>query len=113
MMDIGFNCVKPDIWMVRLMCLLGWIEDALPAASPDAAIEKNYQKRPIAIAVITRARQIAKEMRAWHPEAPLREYDFVMVSYGQKPKIEYGIVRSLHKDWLPVQRIMEWHPSSG
>jgi hypothetical protein len=65
MMDIGFNCVKPDIWMVRLMCLLGWIEDTLPAASPETVIKKNYQKPRIALAVITRARQIAEAMHAW------------------------------------------------
>jgi hypothetical protein len=111
MMDIGFNCVKPDIWLVRLMCRLGWIEDALSAASAETVIKKNYQKPRIAEAVITRARQITKEMHAWHPEAPLREFDFVMVKYGQKPG-EYGITRSLHSTWRPVERIMEWHPSS-
>ncbi len=44
MMDIGFNCVKPDIWLVRLMCRLGWIENALPAVSTDAVIKKNLSK---------------------------------------------------------------------
>jgi hypothetical protein len=72
MMVIGFNCVKPDIWLVRLMCLLGWIEDTLPAASTEDVIKKNYQKPHIANAVITCARQIAEAMHAWHPEAPLR-----------------------------------------
>jgi hypothetical protein len=109
MMDIGFDCVKPDIWMVRLMCRLGWIEDELPAGSTETVIKSTYQRPGIALAVITCARRIAEAMHAWHPEAPLREFDFVMVKYGQKPG-EYGIVRSLHDDWLPVQRIMEWHP---
>jgi hypothetical protein len=109
MMDIGFSCVKPDIWLVRLMCLLGWIEDTLPAASTETVIKKNYQKPPIAVAVITCARQIAEAMHALHPEAPLREFDFVMVKYGQEPG-ECGIVRSLHNEWRPVQQIMEWHP---
>jgi hypothetical protein len=109
MMDIGFNCVKPDIWLVRLMCRLGWIEDTLPAASTETVIEKNYQKPRIAVAVIKCARRIAEAMHAWHPEAPLREFDFVMVKYGQKPG-ECGIVRSLHNEWRPVQQIMEWHP---
>ena len=103
MMDIGFNCVKPDIWLVRLMCLLGWIEDTLPAASTDSAIRKNYQKPAVARAVITCARQIAGVMTAWYPEAPLREFDLVMVQYGQ---------RGLHDHWRPVQRIMEWNPDS-
>jgi hypothetical protein len=44
MMGIGFNCVKPDIWLVRLMCRLGWIENALPVNSADAVIRKVYQK---------------------------------------------------------------------
>ncbi len=109
MMDIGFNCVKPDIWLVRLMCRLGWIEDALSADSPETVIKQNYQKPRIAEAVIPCARRIAEAIHAWHPEAPLREFDFVMVKYGQKPG-EYGIVRSLHDNWLPIQRIMEWHP---
>jgi hypothetical protein len=112
MMDIGFTCVKPDIWLVRLMCRLGWIEDVLPAASPDSAIKKNYQKRAVAQAVITCARQIAEVMTAWCPKAPLREFDFVMVKYGQRPG-KCGITRSLHDDWLPVQRIMQWHPPNG
>ncbi len=111
-MDVGFNCVKPDIWLVRLMCLLGWIEDTLPAASTEADISKKYQLPAVARAVIARARQIAATMNAWHPEAPLREFDFVMVKYGQNPG-EYGIVRSLHGLWRPVERIMEWHPTSA
>lgn len=112
MMDIGFNCVKPDIWMVRLMCLLGWIEDALPAVSGEDEIRGKYQTPKVAEAVINRARRISEAMDAWQPEAPLREFDFVMVKYGQKPG-EFGIVRSLHDEWLPVQRIMEWQPQNA
>lgn len=112
MMDIGFDCVKPDIWLVRLMCRLGWIESVLPASSYEGSIRKTYQKPNVAVAVITCARQIAHAMHAWHPEAPLREFDFVMVKYGQKPG-ESGIVRSLHDTWRPVQEIMKWHPQSG
>lgn len=114
MMDIGFNCVKPDIWLVRLMCRLGWIEDTLPAASTDAFIRKNYQQPRIAVAVITCARQITQAMHAWHPEARLREFDIVMVTYGQKVthgQTNDGITRSLDED-LPVERIMEWNPTS-
>jgi hypothetical protein len=111
MMDIGFNCVKPDSWLVRLMCLLGWIEDTLPAASTATVIKNRYQTPLIARAVITCARRIAKAMHAWHPEAPLREFDFVMIKYSQNAG-ECGIVRSLHEQWRPVQRIMEWHPQS-
>ena len=114
MMDIGLDCVKPDIWLVRLMCRLGWIEDALPAASTDAFIKKNYQQPRIAVAVITRARQIAQAMHAWHKDAALREFDIVMVTYGQKVthgQTNDGITRSLDED-LPVERIMEWHPPS-
>jgi hypothetical protein len=110
MMDIGFNCVKPDIWLVRLMCLLGWIEDALAATSTEDQIRKTYQTPSVAKAVITRARQIAGAMHAWHSDAPLREFDLVMVKYGQRPG-EFGIVRSLHEHWLPVQDIMKWRPS--
>ena len=108
MMDIGFNCVKPDIWLVRLMCRLGWIEDTLPAASTETVIKNTYQTPPVTVAVITCARQIAEAMHPWHSEAPLREFDFVMVKYGQRPG-ECGITRSLHDEWLPIQRIMEWH----
>jgi hypothetical protein len=107
--------VKPDIWLVRLMCRFGWIEDTLPAASTDAVIKKNYQEPRIAVAVITCARQIAQAMHTRHPEAPLREFDIVMVTYGQKVKhgqTNDGITRSLDES-LPAERIMEWHPSSG
>jgi hypothetical protein len=114
MMDIGFNCVKPDIWLVRLMCRLGWIEDVLPADSTGSFIRKNYQRPRIAIAVITCARQIARVMNAWHRDAPLREFDIIMVTYGQKVtdgQTNDGITRSLHEH-LPVERIMEWNPPS-
>jgi hypothetical protein len=114
MMDIGFNCVKPDIWLVRLMCRLGWIEDALPAASTDAFIKKNYQTPRVAVAVIKCARKIAQAMDAWYPDAALREFDIVMVTYGQKVtqgQTNDGITRSLSED-LPVERITEWNPSS-
>jgi hypothetical protein len=114
MMDIGFNCVKPDIWLVRLMCRLGWIENTLPAASTDVFIRKNYQQPRVAVAVITCARQIVREMHAWHPEASLREFDIVMVTYGQKVthgQTNDGITRSLNED-LPVERIMEWDSQS-
>ncbi len=114
MMDIGFKCVKPDIWLVRLMCRLGWIEDTLPADSPDAFIKKNYQHPRVAAAVINCARRIAQAMHAWYPEAPLREFDVVMVTYGQKVthgQTNDGITRSLDED-IPVERIMEWDPPS-
>jgi hypothetical protein len=75
----------------------------------DRDIRKQYGTKRVALAVIACARQIAEVIHAWHPDAPLREFDFVMVRYGQKPG-DYGITRSLHDDWLPVQRIMEWHP---
>lgn len=109
MMDIGFNCVKPDIWLVRLMCRLGWIEDVLPPAASETVIKRTYGTPPVARAVIACARRISEAMHAWHPEAPLREFDLVMVKYGQRPG-EWGIVRSLDHDWRPVQKIMEWHP---
>ena len=111
MMDIGFDCVKPDIWLVRLMCWRGWIESALPASSTETVIRRNYQTPKVACAVIKCARQIAKTMQAWHPEAPVREFDFVMVKYAQD-RGECGTVRKLHEQWLPVQRIMEWQPDS-
>jgi hypothetical protein len=60
------------------------------------------------VAVITGARQIAQVMHAWHPEAALREFDIVMVTYGQK--VTHGqtndwTIRSLDED-LPVERII-------
>lgn len=111
MMDVGFNCVKPDIWLVRLMCRLGWIEDVLPRSAPEQLIRRRYGTRPVAVSVITRARKIASVIHAWNPDAPLREFDLVMVKYGQV-KGEMGIERSLHNEWRKVQRIMEWNPPS-
>jgi len=109
MMDIGFNCVKPDIWLVRLMCRLGWIESVLPSNTLDTAIGRTYGTPPVAREVITCARRVAAAIHAWNSDAPLREFDLVMVKYGQRAG-EWGIVRSLHTDWRPVQQIMEWHP---
>lgn len=94
MMDISFACVKPDIWLVRLMCHLGWIEDVLPASSEDAAIKQKCLTPNIARAVITCSRRIANVMHTSHPEAPLHEFDFVMVKSCQEPG-ECGTVRSL------------------
>jgi hypothetical protein len=111
MLDLGFNCVKPDIWLVRLMCRLGWLGETLPAGSGDAVIRKKYQSKPVAVAVIGCAREIARAMNPWHPDAPLREFDFVLVKYGQT-KGEFGIERSLDAIW-PVERIMEWNPSDS
>jgi hypothetical protein len=111
MMDVGFPCVKPDVWLVRLMCRLGWIEPVLPAMAPDALIKKVYQRPAVAEAVITCARRIAEVVEPWHPEAPLREIDFVMVKYGQRPG-EFGMTRSLHEEWLPIERIMDWRPGA-
>ena len=109
MMDLGFSCVKPDIWLVRLMCRLGWIEDVLPSSASEDVIRRGYGTRRVAVEVINRARQVASVIHAGNPETPLREFDLVMVKYGQV-KGEMGIERSLHNEWLPVQRIMEWNP---
>ncbi len=108
LMDLGFNCVKPDIWLVRLMCGLGWIEDVLPPSTPDEEIRRDYGKPRVARSVIARARQIAPAIHAWNPCAPLREFDLVMVKYGQDPDVGCGIERSLFKEWGGVERVMEW-----
>jgi hypothetical protein len=112
MMDIGLNCVKPDIWMVRLMCLLGWIDAVLAPNAAEVQIRGCYLRPNTARCVIDRARAISKEIIAWNPSAPLREFDYVMVKYGQDPG-DAGIVRSLHRDWLPIQQIMEWNPQEN
>ena len=112
MMDLGFDCLKPDIWVVRLMCRLGWIEDVLAASSADTHIRKVYRTPEIAAAVITCAKRIMEALRTKGENVSLREIDFVIVKYGQKPG-EFGMVRSLHEEWLPIQRIMEWQPDSA
>lgn len=104
MTDVGFQCVKPDIWVTRLMCRRGWIKDVLPAKSLDATIKKDYLKPKVAWAVISRAREVAREIDAWNPESPLREIDLVMAKYGQVPEPEFGIVRSLYQQEHPETR---------
>jgi hypothetical protein len=107
LMDLGFNCVKPDIWLVRLMCLFGWIEDALPPDTPYEKIRRTYGTPRVARSVIARARQIASAIHPWNPDAPLREFDLVMVKYGQDPG-ECGIERSLFNEWGGVERVREY-----
>lgn len=98
MTSLGFPCVKPDIWLVRLMCRFGWIENVLAWDSGEIEIRKKYQTREVAESVIRSARKAAGAIQAWHPATPLREFDLVMVKYGQDPDREWGIVRSLWQD---------------
>ncbi len=106
MMDIGFNCVKPDIVLVGEMCRLGWIHDVLPADVDDRTIHRKYCRPDVIGAVIKTAREVAAKIEPWHPESPLREFDFVMVKYGQRPG-ECGIIRCLDTDWCLIEKILE------
>jgi hypothetical protein len=111
MMDIGFDCVKPDIWLVRLMCRLGWIADVLHPEASEDTIRKKYQTPDVAAAVIAAARLMVAALQKRGRSLSIREVDFILVKYGQNPG-EFGIVRSLHRTWRPVQYVMEWQPTT-
>jgi len=116
MMDLGFDCIKPDIVMSRLVLARGWLahfSDQLPADLQEADLRGkgkyrnkfHYTNHVVIEPVVNLARAFASKMRqqretlerdiGWVSSNPSREFDTFMVSYGQRPDPSAGIVIQL------------------
>jgi hypothetical protein len=116
MMDLGFDCIKPDIVMSRLVLARGWLahfSDQLPADLQEADLRGKgkyrnkflYTNHIVIKPIVNLARAFASQMRqqretlerdiGWVTSNPIREFDIFMVSYGQRPDPSAGIVIQL------------------
>ncbi len=120
MMDIGFPVMKPDIVISSLFLSLGWLHEIIPNLPKDLtphdlrgkshSREKSkygskyvYTNPKMYKPIIDLARKLAEnvtetDLRAdirWVSTNPLREFDFFMVKFGQKPEPKMGVVRQL------------------
>ena len=112
MMDLGFDCIKPDIVISRLVLSLGWLanfSDQLPADLTEADLRGkgkyrskfHYTKSIVIKPIVDLARAFASKMRTeretlqadigWITSNPIREFDIFMVSSGQRPDPIWGI----------------------
>jgi hypothetical protein len=116
MMDLGFDCIKPDIVMSRLVLAKGWlahVPNQLPADLQEADLRGkgkyrnkfHYTNHVVIEPVVNLARAFAAKMRqqretlerdiGWVSSNLIREFDIFMVSYGQRPDPSAGIVIQL------------------
>lgn len=114
MMDMGFHIIKPDIVISSLFLSLGWTHEVIPTLPADLTYEDlkgkgkyggkyTYTKPNMFKPVIELARRIVTEINCeelkedigWVSNNSIREFDFFMVKYGQKPEPNRGIVRTL------------------
>lgn len=108
MMELGFQVIKPDVVICRLYKDWGWLDKIIPSAATKLThdlLEKKSNSRSVYRPVIDLARQIVgtadqRELKndiGWVTENPLREFDIFVVKYGQKPEVEFGVTRTLHR----------------
>src|SRR5271156_1205578 len=116
LMDLGFDCIKPDIVISRLVLSLGWLArfaPELPADLQEADLrgEGRYRTkyqytgdlviRPIVdlarefASRIGRERKVLEEDIGWASSNPIREFDIFMVSYGQRADPTVGMEKQL------------------
>jgi hypothetical protein len=123
LMDLGFDCIKPDVVISRLVLGMGWLahfSQELPADLKEAALNPKkdkegkygkygrkfaYTKPVVFKPIVDLARQFATRMRqqekvleadiGWKSSNPIREFDIFMVKYGQKPDSTWGIMKQL------------------
>lgn len=116
LMDIGFDCIKPDIVISRLVLSLGWLAHfaaELPADLQEEDLrgkgkyrgKYHYTKDVVIKPIVNLAREFASRMRherkaleediGWVSSNPIREFDNFMVSYGQRANPSVGIERQL------------------
>jgi hypothetical protein len=112
LMDLGFDCIKPDIVISRLVLSLGWLAHfapELPADLQEADLrgegkyrsKYHYTNDVVIRPIVNLAREFASRMRqerkaleediGWISSNPIREFDIFMVSYGQRPDPNVGI----------------------
>ena len=113
MMDVGFNCIKPDIVISRLVLEKGWLahsSDGLPADLTEADLRGkgkyrskfHYTNSVVIKPIVNLARAFATKMQeeretlekdiGWVSDNLIREFDIFMVSYGQRPDSSVGIM---------------------
>jgi hypothetical protein len=116
LMDLGFDCIKPDIVISRLVLKLGWLAKFakdLPAGLTEADLRGkgkygsrfHYTNTVVIKPIVDLARAFASRMRqeqetlnkdiGWVSSNPMREFDIFMVSYGQRSDPSSGILRQL------------------
>jgi hypothetical protein len=116
MMDLGFDCIKPDVVISRLVLQMGWLahrSQDLPSDLKEADLsgEGNYGNKflytnaVVIKPIVDLARSFASKMRqeekalesdiGWVSSNAIREFDIFMVKYGQKPDSTWGIMKQL------------------
>jgi hypothetical protein len=106
MMDLGLQCIKPDIVLTDMFYRLGWLQEAgLPAGMSRSEISKQYRKPQIYWPMQKAALEISKGVVPLIGNNALRELDWIMVKYGQEPEPERGICRNLDKE-TPVETLL-------
>jgi len=112
LMDLGFDCIKPDIVISRLVLSLRWLAHfapELPADLQEADLrgegkyrsKYHYTSDVVIRPIVDLAREFASRMRqerktlesdiGWVSGNLIREFDIFMVSYGQRPDQTAGI----------------------
>jgi hypothetical protein len=123
MMDLGFNCIKPDIVISRLVLAMGWLahfSKELPADLQEADLRGTgkyrtrfqYTNSVVIRPIVSLARAFASTMQeeretlendiGWVSSNLIREFDIFMVSYGQRPDQSAGIVTQLAEASAPL-----------
>jgi hypothetical protein len=118
MMDLGFNCIKPDVVISRLVLQLGWLSRSsmgFPADINEADLigkgkygnRFHYTKDIVIKPIVDLARAFAIKMSqekkkleddiGWVSNNLIREFDIFMVLYGQRPDSSWGIMKQLAK----------------
>jgi len=116
LMDLGFDCIKPDIVISRSALSLRWLirfAPELPADLQEADLrgegkyrtKYQYTNDLIIRPIVDLAREFASRIRqerkaleediGWASSNPIREFDTFMVSYGQRADATVGIEKQL------------------
>ena len=115
MMDAGFQVIKPDVVISRLLLDWGWLRYAKPDLPNDLTRDDllgkgkygtryMYMKPLIYKPIIDLAREIVSGIDpqsliddiGWVTSNPMREFDIFIVKSGQLPEKEFGIERRLY-----------------
>jgi hypothetical protein len=112
LMDLGFDCIKPDIVISRLVLSLGWLAHFAPELPEDLQeadlrgegkhrSKYHYTNDVVIRPIVDLAREFASRMRqerktleediGWASSNPIREFDIFMVTFGQRPDPRWGI----------------------
>jgi len=125
MMDLGFEVIKPDIVISRLFLKLGWLHKitcTLPTDLTANDLLGNgahgrrylYFRPAMYRPIIDLARLIVSDINnvdliediGWATDNKLREFDLMMVKFGQLPEPRWGIERRL-SDTIDIRTIAD------